>query len=271
MIPALALLAACGRTGMKEHETIFGDCGNGLIEGGEVCDDGNNVSGDGCSADCRSAERCGNGIVDAAAGEECDDGNTQSGDGCDGSCRLEAPPECGNGVLERDEECDDGNASNEDACLTTCVPARCGDGFIWSGVEQCDDGNTTAGDGCDSHCWIEGPQNCGNGVVEAGEECDDGNSSNSDACLNTCLSASCGDGFLWAGVEECDDGNTAAGDGCDGSCRLEIPPECGNGVVDPGEICDDGNRSNADACLNNCRPARCGDGFLWIGVAREPW
>lgn len=27
-------------------------CGNGILEGGEECDDGNGVSGDGCSADC---------------------------------------------------------------------------------------------------------------------------------------------------------------------------------------------------------------------------
>ncbi|RLB57437.1 MAG: hypothetical protein DRJ42_00420 [Deltaproteobacteria bacterium] len=27
-------------------------CGDGILDGGEVCDDGNNVSGDRCSADC---------------------------------------------------------------------------------------------------------------------------------------------------------------------------------------------------------------------------
>ncbi|HEX7500126.1 MAG TPA: hypothetical protein VF524_07440, partial [Polyangia bacterium] len=31
-------------------------CGNGRLESGEVCDDGNVVSGDGCSADCTSVE-----------------------------------------------------------------------------------------------------------------------------------------------------------------------------------------------------------------------
>ncbi|MCB9583672.1 MAG: DUF4215 domain-containing protein [Polyangiaceae bacterium] len=29
-------------------------CGDGILDGGEVCDDGNNVSGDGCSANCKS-------------------------------------------------------------------------------------------------------------------------------------------------------------------------------------------------------------------------
>jgi len=29
-------------------------CGDGILDGGEVCDDGNNVGGDGCAADCRT-------------------------------------------------------------------------------------------------------------------------------------------------------------------------------------------------------------------------
>src|SRR5512138_1257156 len=41
-------------------------CGNGFVTPDEACDDGNNQSGDGCSADCRSAEACGNSIVDTA-------------------------------------------------------------------------------------------------------------------------------------------------------------------------------------------------------------
>jgi cysteine-rich repeat protein len=32
-------------------------CGNGIIEAGETCDDGNYASGDGCSADCQ-VEKC---------------------------------------------------------------------------------------------------------------------------------------------------------------------------------------------------------------------
>jgi cysteine-rich repeat protein len=29
-------------------------CGDGILDGGEVCDDGNTVGGDGCAADCSS-------------------------------------------------------------------------------------------------------------------------------------------------------------------------------------------------------------------------
>src|SRR5438045_7501455 len=44
----------------------IGGCGDGIIntDKGEVCDDGNVQDGDGCSADCRSNETCGNGIRD---------------------------------------------------------------------------------------------------------------------------------------------------------------------------------------------------------------
>jgi cysteine-rich repeat protein len=69
-------------------------CGNGVVETGEQCDDGNTTSGDGCSATCQlegcdtcHAPVCGNGIVET--GELCDDGNTTAGDGCSPTCQLE--------------------------------------------------------------------------------------------------------------------------------------------------------------------------------------
>lgn len=52
------------------------------------------TGGDGCSADCRSNETCGNGVIDATTGEGCDDGDLAAGDGCDGSCQPEV---CGFG------------------------------------------------------------------------------------------------------------------------------------------------------------------------------
>src|SRR3569623_871606 len=66
-------------------------CGNRVVEPGEQCDDGNHVGDDGCSADCRSDEQCGNGVVDGAIGEACDDGNLASHDGCNSRCQLESP------------------------------------------------------------------------------------------------------------------------------------------------------------------------------------
>jgi len=48
----------------------------------------------------------------------------------------------------------------------------------------------------------------------------------------------------------------------------EAPPDCGDGVVDPGEACDDGFAANRDdaACLPNCAIAACGDGHVHTGV-----
>lgn len=96
-----------------------GPCGNGTVDSGEQCDDGNTASGDGCSSTCRwegqcsvtdtgsitcdddvdcapalgACIACGNGRLDS--GEECDDGNHTVDDGCDSSCQVEPPPACG--------------------------------------------------------------------------------------------------------------------------------------------------------------------------------
>lgn len=120
-------------------------CGNGLLEPGEVCDDHNNVSGDGCSADCRSTEVCGNGIVDVAAGEQCDDGNTVNGDNCNSDCKLsnDPPPHVDGGVVCPQP-------------YTGPISPTCGNAIVEPDKgEQCDDGNTVDGDGCDDACQIE--------------------------------------------------------------------------------------------------------------------
>lgn len=65
-------------------------CGDGTISRSEACDDRNLDSGDGCSADCKSNEICGNGYVDGVRGEQCDNGlRGLSRDGCTSDCRVE--------------------------------------------------------------------------------------------------------------------------------------------------------------------------------------
>jgi cysteine-rich repeat protein len=66
-------------------------CGDHLVDPTERCDDGNVLGADGCSADCRSDEQCGTGVVDPAEGETCDDGNLFTHDGCGADCQLESP------------------------------------------------------------------------------------------------------------------------------------------------------------------------------------
>src|SRR5690606_5928682 len=121
-------------------------CGNGLLSPDEACDDGNEVSGDGCDAVClrvepgfscavpgelcREIARCGDGVV--AATEQCDDGNIVAYDGCSERCRIERGSKC------------EGEPS-------TCSDTTCGDGVV-EGVESCDDGNTMPLDGCSPLC-----------------------------------------------------------------------------------------------------------------------
>jgi len=128
-------------------------CGDGILDPGEQCDDGNLVSGNGCDATC-APSACGNGVV--AGGEECDDGNTAGGDGCSATCFVER---CANGVLDVGEQCDDGNIVSGDGCDVSCPPTGCGSGFVTAG-EQCDDGNTSAGDGCSAACATEPCWSC---------------------------------------------------------------------------------------------------------------
>jgi cysteine-rich repeat protein len=86
----------------KEHIEESGSCGNGAVESGEACDDGNTNNCDGCRGDCsRVDDDCGDGIVEC--GEACDDGNTDETDGCYYSCVLEGScPGDANGDLSVD-------------------------------------------------------------------------------------------------------------------------------------------------------------------------
>jgi len=160
---------------------------------------------------------CGDGFVGRE--EVCDDGNRISGDGCSDTCRVE-PPYCGDGRKDPNEDCDDANLLENDDCVLGCTAATCGDGKLFEVQEACDDGNQNAGDGC-YDCQVEllpsGPR-CGDGTLDQGEVCDDGNESNADACATSCGWTTCGDGRVREGVEECDDGDPIKSDGCSQGC-----------------------------------------------------
>jgi cysteine-rich repeat protein len=265
-----------------------GGCGDGVITGDEVCDDGNVTSGDGCSADCLSNETCGNRIIDSSVGEMCDDGNLADGDGCSSSCIQEA---CGNGIRDPGEVCDDGNRAPDDGCSADCMSTEiCGNGITENdGVlhEQCDRINSfplpprdladcnhdctlpKCGDGYTNHLYVVTDPVTGHPPHV--EECDDG--SESAGCNRDCTFARCGDGYTnKLANEECDDGannNNRDPDRCRTDCRKAF---CGDHVEDTGEMCDDGNNDNTDDCPDDpsapgdpratCQPATCGDGFL---------
>ncbi len=196
------LIAACGsRTALDDGVRAGGggpECGNGILDSGEACDDGNLVDTDACRANCTRAS-CGDGVVWTGV-EMCDDHNTVDGDACPANC---GPKTCGDGIVQPPEACDDGNKDDTDGCLTSCAKPFCGDGFVQKGVETCDDTNTISTDDCVS---CQAPR-CGDGFTWAGhEQCDDKNSVDDDACQNDCKLPVCGDGRR-AGSEECDQGS----------------------------------------------------------------
>jgi MYXO-CTERM domain-containing protein len=204
------------------------------------------------------ASTCGNGVI--AGGEECDDGNLVDGDGCTKACVKEV---CGDGVDNNSdaEECDDGNELDTDTCVSGCKLAACGDAFVQDGVEACDDGNQVDDDACSNTCALP---SCGDKIKQANEECDDANPDNTDACLDTCVAASCGDGFLHEGVETCDDANDVETDECLSTCAVASCGD--GFVQEGVEACDDGNADDSDACVAGCTPAVCGDGFVHAGI-----
>ncbi|HWB73370.1 MAG TPA: DUF4215 domain-containing protein [Nannocystaceae bacterium] len=150
------------------------ECGNGVLDPGEVCDDGNDDETDECTTSCITPG-CGDGIVQQAAfGETCDDGNHENFDECPSDCIL---AECGDGVREGTEGCDDGveNGNGITTCTTACAENVCGDGYLATLTEQCDDAAAN-GDGT-STCTNECRRNvCGDGYLHASsfEQCDDG-------------------------------------------------------------------------------------------------
>ena len=224
-------------------------CGDGELQDGEACDDGNKVDTDECLHMCQLA-RCGDGFVQTGV-EACDDrGESQQ---CNANCTL---THCGDGIKNQraGELCDDGNRDDGDECLNSCVPARCGDGFVMKGVEECDP--QAKWQLCDVDCTLP---ICRDGVVNvlAGEQCDDHNDINDDECTNGCQIPRCGDRIVQAG-EECDEGGRQT-ENCNYNCKK---PDCGDGILNfyANEECDDGNKDKNDGCSDACKIERCGDG-----------
>ena len=160
-------------TGSSNFPTV---CGSFTFEA-TVAPDGSSFSGTYTCANSTggslpiSGSRCGNGVLDA--GEQCDDGNRSDFDCCDAGCRFKSPGapcdfnECrastcdGAGVCERVNlpgPCDDANPCTAgDACVEgECVGSRLPDG------SACDDGNPcTGGDRCSSgFCFGGEPVTC---------------------------------------------------------------------------------------------------------------
>lgn len=155
-----------------------GVCGNGIMEGGEVCD-GNcpDTCDDGvaCTANVLNGADCSRAcdypaITTAMNGDSCCPGgaNANSDSDCD--------PVCGNSVVESGETCDDNcpaSCVDNDSCTSDAVVGanctlECRFTQITSAINNdgcCPaSGNAVTDNDCQSQC--------GNGVTEPGETCD---------------------------------------------------------------------------------------------------
>ena len=197
-------------------------CGNGAIEKGESCDDGNRVDGDGCSSACQ-AEGCLAATPGYPTVPLCDDGNDCTVDSCNpqtGQCQNVI--DCDDGIACTSDQCvdlscqhtpnnalcDDGDACTDDLCTvsTGCVgtfnTAVCDDGIGCTANDVCDRGTCAGTPSCPpgSLCDLELGQcvatvACGNSLVEPPEQCDDGDTewNPGEPCNATCDLLICGD------------------------------------------------------------------------------
>lgn len=229
-------------------------CGNGTVEGFEQCDDGNNVSGDGCTTACYQecggttgiACECGDGVttrifekmgyvghdgIDETCDNGADNGNAsviRDGFSCSNACKRVEAVSCGDGTVqeaENNEECEiDGASIKLGANALAVLSAR--DPSITDAASA-----YAAGYRCSDQCKVGAPT-CGNGVIETGEDCETGDvgcypagtTGTSGADLS-CSYPTCGNGEK-EGTEACDDGalNGTAGSSCSATCTTESAP-----------------------------------------------
>ncbi|MFH2008965.1 MAG: PPC domain-containing protein [bacterium] len=147
IICLLCALPLAGCSAILEFRDYAGElCGNGVIDPGEQCDDGelnSDITANACRKSCRVAS-CGDGVTDF--GELCDEGaNNGQQDHCNEACNgYVGGAECGDGDVQPPEVCDDGDLNGTYGhCAANCMGdgPRCGDGEVTQDEEQCDGDN----------------------------------------------------------------------------------------------------------------------------------
>jgi len=260
---------------------VFGQrftvCGNGVLDPGEDCDDGNTLGGDCCAADCRfetvpSLWDTGR-VCRAVAVEEllCPRFDHTNSTPCSDGNACTTNDFCFYGVCIGSErlDCDDQNGCTTDSCKPSagCVHT--------ANTAPCDDSNA---------CTLN--DTCRNGVCASGQplDCDDGNPCTDDTCdpLTGCEhhpnSAACEDGNRCTAGDtcqrgicvggpspNCDDRNSCTSDSCDpmaGCLNLPNASPCddadpcttgdvcvaGSCVAGALAACDDSNACTDDSC-----------------------
>jgi cysteine-rich repeat protein len=227
------------------------ECGDGVTEGGEQCDDANEVDGDGCSS-------CG---VDL--GFECDNTTVSV---CTGPIDLgtyaaaETIPETTSSVaLEQDGTFFYRITFTENVLISGTLHATGGEDIDLGFFDAQENLVFSAGTG-GGEVWVDELLAAGTYTILllGFDAIPNGWTLN----MSTIAGPICGDGIVGVG-EECDD-NMVDNDGCT-ACTVDLGfvcdntnnpsvcvDACGNGDVDPGEECDDGNAVNDDRCADAC-------------------
>ena len=260
-------------------------CGNGIIETGETCDDGNTTAGDGCTnclldagggcmlnSDCVGTCIAGLCAPAAGAGGACD---TNDDEDCTGALACNAAGTCGgDGAV-----C----SANED-CVNTCIGSVCapsgtlgdscdaGDSGDCTGALDCDESGTCGGDGAVCSANAECINTCIGSVCAptsgVGGTCDASDGADCTGALGCDGSGTCGgDGAGCAANEDCV--NTCIGSACaptgslGGACDAGDTGDCTSALdCDASGVCG-GNGAvcsgNAD-CVNTCIGSFCGNG-----------
>jgi len=228
-----------------------GECGDGSLDDGESCDDGNEFDGDCCSSNCKPATN----------GQECDDGVFCNGsDSCQtGLCTQHDGDPCRgpDGDANCAESCDE----SSDACSAADPDAsECDDGIFCNGSDTCSGGACNQHDG--NPCsGADGDGNCAESCSESNDNCQ---AADPDA-------SACNDGAFCNGSDTCNSGacSVHAGNPCvgpdgDGVCTESCDEAADNCLAnDPdGSACNDGVPCTID---DTCSGGICGSAAVRTG------
>ncbi len=229
------------------------DCGNGVVDAGESCDDGNGRNGDGCSGTC-VLEPCWTctgtpNVCVPADGVPCDDGLFCNGtDTCAGTtCTAHAGDPCAGG-----SQCQDVCNEAADDCIAP-PGTPCNDGLFCDGPDVCNAGS----------CHPASPPPFNNPCIFRAEPCERACNEATDEC-RVPDGTSCDDGVFCNGADTCAAAVCAvhAGDPCAGGavCQRTCSEPFDSCVAPAGTPCDDGLWCNGvDVCNGSSSCISAGD------------
>src|SRR5216117_4102244 len=227
--------------------TYRSTCGDGTLDPGEQCDDGNNLNADCCSASCTIEPA---GTVCRPAAGVCDVAETCNGTSptCPADVFVSAATQCRAAVGECDvAELCPGNGAN--------CPA---DAKQPSGTACTDDGNPCTADTCDGT-----NDACQHPAGNAGAVCRASVGVCDVAEMCTGASATCPPDAFQPNGTVCDDGNfCTASDACqDGTCAGD-PTLLNGAACDDGNTCTDNDTCAGGTCSGTAAPdsTPCDDG-----------